>query len=214
MLRLPAHAICLTSAPAAAVPQGLSDNQRQHLSDVPLVPVANCSRLVAPRRLFMRLRADLAPFAYEVPLALAPFSRLFKELGAADEPSAEQLVDALAAFKSQVGGVGGRGFVCCMLCLSDVLRVLSLQSMHLSLHVGSVTVAPACAHYMSTCFQPHTLSRKSSGCAQGPSPMPATATAGAPGRASQREPGAGSRPAAVTPGGASLSRQPCRHSVP
>lgn len=82
---------------------------------MPLVPVANCSRLVAPRRLFMRLRADLAPFAYEVPLALAPFSRLFKELGAADEPSAEQLVDALAVFKSQVGRRGGAGQLCCEL---------------------------------------------------------------------------------------------------
>lgn len=37
---------------------------------VPLVPVANASRLVPCTALFVRLRDDLSPFGYEVPTSL------------------------------------------------------------------------------------------------------------------------------------------------
>ncbi len=72
--------------------EGLSPSQAASLSGAPFIPVAHASRLVAPSRLFLRLREDLAPFAYEVPAAFAGQGPLLRLLGAREEPSVADLV--------------------------------------------------------------------------------------------------------------------------
>lgn len=59
------------------------------------VPVANATRLVAPSRLFARLREDLAPFAYEVPAAFSSHMETLKAAGVRDSPSATDLLHIL-----------------------------------------------------------------------------------------------------------------------
>ena len=59
------------------------------------VPVANATRLVAPSRLFARLREDLAPFAYEIPAAFSSHIEILKTAGARDTPSATDLLNIL-----------------------------------------------------------------------------------------------------------------------
>lgn len=98
------------------------------------MPVANASHLAAPRQLFARLPADLAPFAYEIPTwILAPGGStaaggtagggaagrpgaaaaggsgagrlaLLRSLGAADSPSARYLVESLQGLRQSLAG--------------------------------------------------------------------------------------------------------------
>lgn len=121
------------STPPPVTP-GLSKAQADSLSSAPLVPVANASHLAAPRQLFARLPADLAPFAYEIPTwILAPGGTtaaggtagggaagrsgaaaaggsgagrlaLLRSLGAADSPSARYLVESLQGLRQSLAG--------------------------------------------------------------------------------------------------------------
>jgi hypothetical protein len=73
--------------------EGLSARQAQQLSNATFIPVAHCSRLVAPQQLFLRLSgAALAPFAWEVPGQVVGQAALLKQLGVREEPRAEDLV--------------------------------------------------------------------------------------------------------------------------
>ena len=58
----------------------------------PLVPVANNTRLLPPERLFLRLRDDLTPFAFELPAAFTAHTAVLQDLGMKQEPSASDLV--------------------------------------------------------------------------------------------------------------------------
>ena len=79
--------------------QGLRD-RKELLQDVQFVPVANATRLVAPSRLFARLREDLAPFAYEIPAAFSSHIEILKTAGARDSPSATDLLNILKVISS------------------------------------------------------------------------------------------------------------------
>ncbi|KAK9808692.1 hypothetical protein WJX72_002029 [[Myrmecia] bisecta] len=83
--------------------QGLSDEQCGRLREAAFVPVANCTRLVAPAGLFARLRDDLAPFAYQVPTALASHMEILKKLGARDMPTAGDLLSILQGVRGHFG---------------------------------------------------------------------------------------------------------------
>ena len=74
------------------VPQGLNTAQQRQLQSVPLVPVANNTRLLPPERLFLRLRDDLTPFAFELPAAFTAHTAVLQDLGMKQEPSASDLV--------------------------------------------------------------------------------------------------------------------------
>ena len=56
------------------------------------MPVANNTRLLPPGRLFLRLRDDLTPFAYELPAAFTAHTAVLQELGMKQEPTASDLV--------------------------------------------------------------------------------------------------------------------------
>ncbi|KAF5826536.1 hypothetical protein DUNSADRAFT_2791 [Dunaliella salina] len=80
--------------------EGLSPSQLAQLRPVPLIPVANATRLVRCNCLFTRLKEDLAPFAFEVPdwacgaLAggeAAQRGKLLRALGAAEAPDVQVL---------------------------------------------------------------------------------------------------------------------------
>lgn len=76
--------------------EGLSPQQALQLSAAAFIPVAHCSRLVAPQQLFLKLAgAALAPFAWEVPGQFVAHAALLKSLGVQDEPRAEDLVRPL-----------------------------------------------------------------------------------------------------------------------
>ncbi len=75
--------------------QGLGGARKELLKDVQFVPVANATRLVAPSRLFARLREDLAPFAYEVPAAFSANFETLKTAGVRDVPTATDLLHIL-----------------------------------------------------------------------------------------------------------------------
>ncbi len=63
---------------------------------MPLVPVANGTRLVAPTRLYARLRDDLAPFAYEAPPPFAQdHAAVLAELGMRQKPTPADLMGFL-----------------------------------------------------------------------------------------------------------------------
>lgn len=72
--------------------QGLNTAQQRELQSVSLVPVANNTRLLPPDRLFLRLRDDLTPFAFELPAAFTAHTAVLQELGMKQEPSASDLV--------------------------------------------------------------------------------------------------------------------------
>ena len=72
--------------------QGLNSAQQRELQVVALVPVANNTRLLPPERLFLRLRDNLKPFAYELPVAFTAHTGVLQELGMKQEPSASDLV--------------------------------------------------------------------------------------------------------------------------
>ena len=59
------------------------------------MPVANSTQLVAPTRLFARLKDDLAPFIYEVPPAFSEHLAVLKQLGCRDTPAPADLLDTL-----------------------------------------------------------------------------------------------------------------------
>ena len=59
------------------------------------MPVANSTQLVAPTRLFARLKDDLAPFIYEVPPAFSEHLAVLKQLGCRDSPTPADLLDTL-----------------------------------------------------------------------------------------------------------------------
>jgi hypothetical protein len=75
--------------------QGLSSSQQQSLKDAAFIPVANSTRFLPPARLFARLREDVAPFAYELPIAFAPYHSLLRELGMRDAPTPSDLLSVL-----------------------------------------------------------------------------------------------------------------------
>ena len=56
------------------------------------MPVANNTRLLPPDRLFLRLRDNLTPFAYELPVAFTAHTAVLQELGMKQEPTASDLV--------------------------------------------------------------------------------------------------------------------------
>ncbi|EFJ44918.1 hypothetical protein VOLCADRAFT_118510 [Volvox carteri f. nagariensis] len=83
--------------------EGVTGQKAAQLRDVAFVPVARGTLLAPPRRLYVRLKEDFAPFAFEVPPSLASFTPLLKSLGAQDEPRAQDLVESLRALAAAVG---------------------------------------------------------------------------------------------------------------
>ncbi|GLI60510.1 hypothetical protein VaNZ11_002673 [Volvox africanus] len=83
--------------------EGVSGQKAAQLRDVAFVPVARATLLAPPRRLYVRLKEDFAPFAFEVPPSLASFTSLLKSLGAQDEPRAQDLVDSLRSLAASAG---------------------------------------------------------------------------------------------------------------
>ncbi len=75
--------------------QGISQTQRQRLSKLAFIPVANSTLLVPPSRLFLRLRSELAPIAFELPPSLTARTDVLRELGMKDTPSAADLISFL-----------------------------------------------------------------------------------------------------------------------
>jgi len=84
--------------------EGLSPSQLAQLKPVPLIPVANATRLVRCNCLFTRLKEDLAPFAFEVPAwasgalaggEAAQRGKLLRALGAAETPDVQWLINCL-----------------------------------------------------------------------------------------------------------------------
>lgn len=73
---------------------------------VALVPVASCTVLVAPDRLYLRLpdTKDLAPFAFQLPAAYAQYSELLSELGMRESPSPDALLSCLVATHRRAPG--------------------------------------------------------------------------------------------------------------
>lgn len=117
--------------------EGLSPAQKQALAGAAFVPVANSSRLVEPSRLFTRIKEDLAPFAYEVPVEYAKYTDLLRELGAGAEPSAGQLHDALCSFERATRGVH--------LNVNQALAVVRLLKYLSTAFLGSGADAVACS---------------------------------------------------------------------
>ncbi|GIL55477.1 hypothetical protein Vafri_11042, partial [Volvox africanus] len=83
--------------------EGVSGPKAAQLRDVAFVPVARATLLAPPRRLYVRLKEDFAPFAFEVPPSLASFTSLLKSLGTQDEPRAQDLVDSLRSLSASAG---------------------------------------------------------------------------------------------------------------
>ncbi|GIM06473.1 hypothetical protein Vretimale_10717, partial [Volvox reticuliferus] len=83
--------------------EGVSGQKAAQLRDVAFIPVARATLLAPPRRLYVRLKEDFAPFAFEVPPSLASFMPLLKSLGAQDEPRAQDLVESLRALAASAG---------------------------------------------------------------------------------------------------------------
>lgn len=75
--------------------QGVNEQSRRSLQATAFVPVGNATRLIAPHRLFLRLKEDLAPFAYEVPPAFVRHVDILKQLGCRDAPTTDDLIDLL-----------------------------------------------------------------------------------------------------------------------
>ncbi len=73
------------------LPQGVTPAQAKELSHLALIPVANGTRLVPPASLYVRLRDDLSPFAFELPAALVGRSIILQELGIKSRPTAADL---------------------------------------------------------------------------------------------------------------------------
>ncbi|XP_074588626.1 LOW QUALITY PROTEIN: uncharacterized protein LOC141844465 [Curcuma longa] len=59
----------------------LSSSDIMELQKVAFVPVANGTRLVTAKSLFVRLAANLSPFAFELPSLYLPYVRILKEMG-------------------------------------------------------------------------------------------------------------------------------------
>ena len=62
---------------------------------MPFIPVANATQLMPPTRLFVRLREELAPFAYEVPPEYNAYVSTLKEAGCRDVPTSVDLLQIL-----------------------------------------------------------------------------------------------------------------------
>lgn len=77
--------------------QGLEGDKGETLSRVRFVPVANATRLAAPCRLFVRLRQELSPFAFELPAEYNSYVTVLKEAGCRDSPTSQDLLDILKA---------------------------------------------------------------------------------------------------------------------
>ena len=72
--------------------QGLNPKQAKEVSQLAMIPVANGTRLVPPSSLYVRLRDDLSPFAFELPAALVGHSTTLQELGMKAAPTAADLI--------------------------------------------------------------------------------------------------------------------------
>ncbi|KXZ55127.1 hypothetical protein GPECTOR_3g279 [Gonium pectorale] len=83
--------------------EGVAGAKAAQLQDVAFVPVARGTLLAPPRRLYLRLKEDLAPLAFELPPSLAPFTPLLKALGVRDEPRAQDLLDMLRGLAASAG---------------------------------------------------------------------------------------------------------------
>ncbi|WOK94827.1 sacsin [Canna indica] len=59
----------------------LSSSDILELQKVAFVPVANGTRLVTAKSLFVRLTINLSPFAFELPSSYLPFVKILKEIG-------------------------------------------------------------------------------------------------------------------------------------
>lgn len=116
--------------------QGVTGKQAKELSHLAFIPVANGSRLVPPVRLYARLRDDLAPFAFEVPAALAGRSDILRELGMKDAPPAADLISLLQVQRFHIlsplsGGADGISICVFMLCfMSTFLLIRSCAYLH------------------------------------------------------------------------------------
>ncbi len=67
------------------------------------MPVASNTRLLPPERLFLRLRDNLTPFAYELPAAFTAHTGVLQELGMKQEPTASDLVKLVVVRHSSSG---------------------------------------------------------------------------------------------------------------
>lgn len=76
-------------------------SDKRKLSEVNFIPVSNGSYLVSPSQVFQRMPFDLAPLAFELPMALLPYSSLLTELGMQSEPSIRDLVKVLVSLKQR-----------------------------------------------------------------------------------------------------------------
>ena len=77
--------------------QGLDGSKAEFLKDVKFIPVANATHLAAPSRVFVRLRQDLAPFAFELPPEYSAYLSMLKEAGCRDLPASSDLLQILKA---------------------------------------------------------------------------------------------------------------------
>ncbi|XP_068639684.1 uncharacterized protein [Aristolochia californica] len=73
------------------------------LQKLALVPVANGTRFVTAKSLFVRLRFNLAPFAFELPTLYLPFVKILKEIGLQDVLSVTCAKDLLLNIQRSCG---------------------------------------------------------------------------------------------------------------
>eukprot|EP00798_Chlamydomonas_sp_ICE-L_P006706 gene6706-3376_t len=118
--------------------EGLSPSQQAQVKNVAFIPVANAIRLVPPTSLFIRLRDDLSPFAYELPPSLSAHLELLKELGAKDEPPM-QLLEELGAKDEPP-----------MQALLDALHQLQHSAGHTALNANQCYAVVSLLGYLAT----------------------------------------------------------------
>lgn len=81
----------------------LSSPDIADLQKVPLVPVANGTRIVTAKSLFVRLTINLSPFAFELPSLYLPFVKILKELGIQEVISVDYSKDLLLSIQKSCG---------------------------------------------------------------------------------------------------------------
>lgn len=69
--------------------QGLNPKDLEELKVLPLIPVANGTRLASINHLYTRVPLDLSPFAFEVPALLSSKTKILRAFGMKDEVSAQ-----------------------------------------------------------------------------------------------------------------------------
>ncbi|KAJ6837170.1 sacsin [Iris pallida] len=81
----------------------LSSSDIMELQKVAFIPVANGTRLVTVRSLFVRLTSNLSPFAFELPSLYLPFVKILKEIGIQEVLSVTYAGDLLLNIQKSCG---------------------------------------------------------------------------------------------------------------